>query len=205
MALTGLLAVGPLAAGAATASVSSDTSQSASPAFSSGEVRGYAARCADDAADSSALRNKIQIWDCLSDASQQWSLSGGELKHGSLCMNDKASGGNGSHVILWTCNGAGNETWNYNDDGEYVLRANGLCLDDPASSTRNGTQLIVYSCHDSANQHWSLPGANCYPISNEGTCYEPGEYCRTDDHGVTGLAGDGKTIICEDWRWEPVR
>jgi hypothetical protein len=27
------------------------------------------------------------------------------------------------------------------------------------------------------------------------------------DHGVTGVAGDGKTIKCEDnegWRWEPI-
>jgi hypothetical protein len=49
--------------------------------------------------------------------------------------------------------------------------------------------------------------AGCYPISDEGTCYEPGEYCRDDDHGMTGLAGDGETIQCEDndgWRWEPV-
>jgi hypothetical protein len=49
--------------------------------------------------------------------------------------------------------------------------------------------------------------AGCHPISDEGTCYEPGEFCRDDDHGVTGLAGDGETIICEDndgWRWEPV-
>jgi hypothetical protein len=48
--------------------------------------------------------------------------------------------------------------------------------------------------------------ASCYPISDEGTCYEPGEYCRDDDHGVSGVAGDGESIICEDndgWRWEP--
>jgi hypothetical protein len=46
----------------------------------------------------------------------------------------------------------------------------------------------------------------CYPISDEGTCYRPGEYCRDDDHGVSGVAGDGEAIICEDndgWRWEP--
>jgi hypothetical protein len=51
------------------------------------------------------------------------------------------------------------------------------------------------------------PAATCYPISDEGTCYEPGEFCRDDDHGMTGLAGDGETIVCEDndgWRWEPV-
>jgi hypothetical protein len=46
----------------------------------------------------------------------------------------------------------------------------------------------------------------CTPISDEGTCYEPGEYCRATDHGAIGIAGDGKTIECEDndgWRWEP--
>jgi hypothetical protein len=48
--------------------------------------------------------------------------------------------------------------------------------------------------------------AGCYPLSNEGTCYEPGEFCRKSDHGVTGRAGDGATIVCADndgWRWEP--
>ena len=47
---------------------------------------------------------------------------------------------------------------------------------------------------------------SCYPLSNEGTCYEPGEFCRNSDHGASGLAGDGERIICEDndgWRWEP--
>ncbi|MGH3172201.1 MAG: hypothetical protein ACRDN0_40890 [Trebonia sp.] len=48
--------------------------------------------------------------------------------------------------------------------------------------------------------------ASCYPLSDEGTCYEPGEYCRDSDHGVSGVAGDGEAITCEDndgWRWEP--
>jgi hypothetical protein len=48
--------------------------------------------------------------------------------------------------------------------------------------------------------------AGCYPLSDEGTCYEPGEYCRDDDHGMSGVAGDGESIVCEDndgWRWEP--
>jgi hypothetical protein len=47
---------------------------------------------------------------------------------------------------------------------------------------------------------------SCYPISDEGTCYEPGEYCRDDDHGASGIAGDGEAITCADndgWRWEP--
>jgi hypothetical protein len=50
------------------------------------------------------------------------------------------------------------------------------------------------------------PPAACHPLTNGGNCYEPGEFCRDSDHGVTGLAGDGKVITCEDndgWRWEP--
>jgi hypothetical protein len=52
----------------------------------------------------------------------------------------------------------------------------------------------------------SAAPAGCYPLSDEGTCYEPGEYCRDDDHGESGIAGDGEAITCEDndgWRWEP--
>jgi 4-amino-4-deoxy-L-arabinose transferase-like glycosyltransferase len=52
----------------------------------------------------------------------------------------------------------------------------------------------------------STSSQNCTPISNEGTCYEPGEYCRGSDEGDSGIAGDGESIICEDndgLRWEP--
>ena len=48
--------------------------------------------------------------------------------------------------------------------------------------------------------------AGCYPLTNSGNCYEPGEYCRADDHGTSGIAGDGEAITCEynnGWRWEP--
>lgn len=52
----------------------------------------------------------------------------------------------------------------------------------------------------------SAAASRCYPLTNGGNCYEPGEYCRSSDHGATGIAGDGKRITCEDnngWRWEP--
>jgi hypothetical protein len=58
-----------------------------------------------------------------------------------------------------------------------------------------------------ATQSAPPSATSCYPLSNEGTCYEPGEFCRNSDHGASGLAGDGEKIMCEDndgWRWEPV-
>jgi hypothetical protein len=51
------------------------------------------------------------------------------------------------------------------------------------------------------------PPPACYPLDSEGNCYEPGEYCPDADHGLSGIAGDGEAIVCEDndgWRWEPV-
>lgn len=48
--------------------------------------------------------------------------------------------------------------------------------------------------------------SSCYPLTNGGNCYEPGEYCRSSDHGAQGLAGDGESITCaynNGWRWEP--
>jgi hypothetical protein len=126
---------------------------------STGEIKGYHGTCADDNGNSSAMRAKIQIWTCYRGAAQQWTFRGGELVHHGMCMNDRASGGSGSKVILYMCNGAPNELWTHNSRGEYVLKGNGgrLCLDDPGYSTRNGTQAVVYTCNNGANQHWSLP------------------------------------------------
>ena len=48
--------------------------------------------------------------------------------------------------------------------------------------------------------------AGCYPIASSGNCYEPGEFCSSADAGMTGVAGDGEQITCEDnngLRWEP--
>jgi phosphatidylserine/phosphatidylglycerophosphate/cardiolipin synthase-like enzyme len=46
----------------------------------------------------------------------------------------------------------------------------------------------------------------CQPKTSSGNCYEPGEYCSAADHGMSGVAGNGDAIVCEDnngWRWEP--
>ena len=67
--------------------------------------------------------------------------------------------------------------------------------------TRSACNPAVAPSHSAA-----ATSAGCSPLSDEGTCYEPGEYCRDADHGTSGVAGDGKAITCEDndgWRWEP--
>lgn len=48
--------------------------------------------------------------------------------------------------------------------------------------------------------------SGCYPLTNGGNCYEPGEFCRKSDHGASGVAGNGESIVStnnDGWRWEP--
>jgi len=58
----------------------------------------------------------------------------------------------------------------------------------------------------SAQTPTTPPALACSPIDDEGGCYESGEYCRDDDHGMTGRAGNGQVITCEynnaAWYWE---
>ena len=61
-----------------------------------------------------------------------------------------------------------------------------------------------------ASTSWSSSAApsraSCHPVYNGGTCYEPGEYCRASDAGVSGVAGDGEAVVCTEnngLRWEP--
>ena len=48
--------------------------------------------------------------------------------------------------------------------------------------------------------------SGCYPTTSKGHCYEPGEFCRSSDHGSSGVSGGGEKIVCannDGWRWEP--
>ncbi|HEY2508122.1 MAG TPA: hypothetical protein VGI58_16530 [Streptosporangiaceae bacterium] len=100
------------------------------------------------------------------------------------------------------------------EPGEYCRNS-----DHGASGVAGDGESI--KCEDNDGWRWepatsqptSAPPAppaqptGCHPLSDEGTCYEPGEYCRDSDHGASGVAGDGESIKCEDndgWRWEPV-
>jgi hypothetical protein len=75
----------------------------------------------------------------------------------------------------------------------------------PPPTARAAVPAPTYATTPAAKPN-APPKAGCYPLSDENTCYEPGEYCRDSDHGKSGVAGDGKAIICEDddgWRWAP--
>ena len=122
-------------------------------------IKGYDGKCVDDTGNSSAKGTKIELWSCTKAAAQNWSFSGGYLRHNGECANDASDGGNGSKVILYTCTSAQNDRWTHKSNNEYVLTAHSgkLCLTDPGNSRSNGVQLTVATCKNTANQHWTLP------------------------------------------------
>jgi hypothetical protein len=145
---------------AATPSPTSTASTSTTTAKYNNQVHGFDGTCLDDKGNSSAKRASVIIWTCNNtDQAQGWSYSGSELKIHGMCLNAKGNGKQGSHLILWSCNGGANEIWSHRSNGEFVEKANGykLCIDDPGYSTKNGTQPFVYACNNGANQHWSKP------------------------------------------------
>jgi cardiolipin synthase A/B len=84
--------------------------------------------------------------------------------------------------------------------------ANGQLQRGPTPSPPATTTPPTSAPPTSAPSPTGPTAAGCTPIDDEGGCYEPGEYCRDDDHGMTGRAGDGDAITCEDvngtWYWE---
>jgi cardiolipin synthase A/B len=64
----------------------------------------------------------------------------------------------------------------------------------------------TFATPPSAQTPTTAAATACSPIDDEGGCYESGEYCRDDDHGMTGRAGNGQAITCEydngAWYWE---
>lgn len=76
----------------------------------------------------------------------------------------------------------------------------------PAASSRPSTSSAPPTSVPKPKSAPTPAPTGCSPKTSSGNCYEPGEYCSTADHGMTGVAGNGEPIICENnngWRWEP--
>jgi len=117
------------------------------------------AKCVDNNNGAATGGNKVQIWDCDSNAAaQNWTVaSNGTLQIDGGCMDiTGANYSNGTLIEWWTCNGGANQQWEA-VNGQLVNPASGKCLDDPASNTTDGTQLILYTCNGGTNQQWHLP------------------------------------------------
>jgi Ricin-type beta-trefoil lectin domain len=131
------------------------------PAYSAiSDYSGNAGMCLDDSGDSSANDNKIDLYTCNGTAAQNWTAeTNGTIQINGKCLDVYQNGSaNGSKIDLYTCvNGARNQQWRLQVNGNLVSLASGKCLDDPGYSSANGTQLDIWSCVNQINESWTLP------------------------------------------------
>nr|WP_199752433.1 ricin-type beta-trefoil lectin domain protein [Actinoplanes sp. ATCC 53533] len=119
-------------------------------------LRGEASgRCLDVSGASSANGAQAQIWDCHTNANQQFSQNGAALQVMGKCLDTPANAAAGTRVQIWDCHGGANQQWNLNSNSTISNAQSGLCLDVNGAGTANGTAVVVWNCHTGANQRWA--------------------------------------------------
>lgn len=124
--------------------------------------------------------------------------------HEKLILDDP--GRSGESMLLGSQNASVTSLTRNRELGIVLKRAGGgAAAITAASATFDGDFAKATS--------WSAPTpspaptpAHCTPLTSSGHCYSAGEFCPAADHGMTGIAGNGEAIVCEDnngWRWEP--
>jgi endo-1,4-beta-xylanase len=119
-------------------------------------LRGEASgRCLDVSQASSANGAQTQIWDCHTNANQQFTQNGSTLQVMGKCLDVPSNAAAGTRVQIWDCSGAANQQWTLNSNGTISNGQSGLCLDVNGASTANGSAVIVWNCHGGTNQRWA--------------------------------------------------
>jgi hypothetical protein len=137
-------------------------------------------KCLDDANNSTANGNKVQIWACNGGASQNWQFmpdgnpgGAGTLTIHGKCLDIVGRGtANKTLVDLYRCNSGANQQWFIvGSAGEFYNPVSGRCLTDPGGSTTNGTQVYIYDCTGGVNQAW-IPAASPVQSGIAGKCMD---------------------------------
>jgi poly(3-hydroxybutyrate) depolymerase len=111
-----------------------------------------AGRCLDVNAANSANGTPTILWDCHTNANQQFTRTGQALQVLGKCLEVPLNAGSGTPSRIWDCNGGANQQWNLNDNGTITNPQTGLCL--TATGTANASPATVTSCTTNPNQRW---------------------------------------------------
>jgi len=87
-----------------------------------------------------------------------------------LCLSLSGTGGEGSLVILWPCEGQSWQKWTLTEDKELIPLYNPyMCLDVQDANKNNLAGLILWTCWGGMNQKWYLEEIG-KPIPNWKSC-----------------------------------
>ncbi|HEV7713700.1 MAG TPA: ricin-type beta-trefoil lectin domain protein [Asanoa sp.] len=112
-------------------------------------------RCLDVSQGSSANGAQLQIWDCHTNANQQFTQNGATLQVMGKCLDAPPNATAGTRLQIWDCNNGANQQWALNSNGTISNAQTGLCLDVNGAATTNGSAVIVWNCHGGTNQRWT--------------------------------------------------
>ncbi|WOH19406.1 family 16 glycosylhydrolase [Paenarthrobacter sp. GOM3] len=125
-------------------------------AAASVRIQGYAGKCIDIAGRQAIDGSQLQLWDCDTAASEQWTFAGnGTVRALGKCMDVAwGSTSNGARIQLTTCNGSAAQQFVLNSAGDLVNPQANKCVDVADWSSANGARLQLWDCAGSANQKW---------------------------------------------------
>src|SRR5215471_2601848 len=106
----------------------------------------------------SAAGAKVVVANCGAGGKvQQWLVSGGKLKSGSVCATISSASAPSPVVVLRSCAPQKIQRWSVVGRDELRNASDGKCLTDPNGSLTGGTQVIVTKCANAKDQTWWLP------------------------------------------------
>lgn len=88
---------------------------------------------------------------------------------GGLCLDIAGGVSQGSALIVYSCNGQGNQRFEWTPRGE--LKVGGMCLDMQGGGNANGTRVLAWGCNGGRNQQWYVDGSSIRSRQN-GKCLD---------------------------------
>jgi GH25 family lysozyme M1 (1,4-beta-N-acetylmuramidase) len=136
-------------------------------------------KCLDDPSGHTASGTRLQIWNCLGNANQRWTVvQDGTLRINGACLAE-AGIANGAAVVLNPCGGTSAQRWQVGTNGQLVNTESGRCLDDTGWRTANGTLVQTWACSGGADQHW-IPAAAAAMSGIPGKCLDDPGFSTTN-------------------------
>jgi GH25 family lysozyme M1 (1,4-beta-N-acetylmuramidase) len=147
-------------------------------------------KCLAPPSSSPASGAKVVLAACTGAPVQQWWLTYPRSINSSLgaipitlrnpasgmCLSDTGfSTGNGTRVVVGSCNGFKNQAWTL-PAGPVSSQIPGMCMDDSGNQTANGTKIDIWSCNGGSGQQWKT--------EPDGTVRIHGK-CLDAEHGGT--------------------
>jgi beta-glucosidase len=159
-------------------------------------------KCLVPPGSSPASGAKVVLATCTGAPVQQWWLTYPRSINSSLgaipitlrnpasgmCLSDTGfSTGNGTRVVVGSCNGFKNQAWTL-PAGPVSSQIPGMCMDDSGNQTANGTKIDIWSCNGGSGQQWTT--------GPDGTVRIHGK-CLDAEHGGTASGTPVDLSTCQ--------